>query len=95
MDGPRTVKEFLLALRSAGYSGMLEFHHDWVRNSSVVEHPEFDGLEALAETSTKSTGSANVPSMAKWFSVHQKSEAFVLKQMRLWSEEKKELAKKK
>ena len=125
---------------------MLEYHHDWVRNSAVAEksalcrehkfllevlrmlieydqidptclggvellvrriyqleiavdrnpkHPEFDGLEALVETSTKSTGSANVPSMAKWFSEHQKSEAFILKQMRLWSEEKKELAKKK
>ena len=56
--------------------------------------PDFDGVDALVETSTKSSGSFNVPSMAKWFSEHQKSEAFVLKQMRLWNEEKKGLAKK-
>ena len=144
IDGPRTVKEFLLALRSSGYFGLVEYHHDWVRNSGVSEksavcrehrfllevlkallefdqldvsslagtelllrrifqieivvernarQPDFDGLEALVETSTKASGSANVPSMSKWFSEHQKSEAFVLKQMRLWSDEQ-EAAKK-
>ena len=138
--GPRTVKEFLLALRSFGYSGLVEYHHDWVRNSGVSEksavcrehrfllevlkallevdqldvsslagtelllrrifqieiavernarQPDFDGLKALVETSTKASGSASVSSMSKWFSEHQKSEAFVLKQMRLWSEEKR------
>ena len=62
------------------------------RNS---KQPDFDGLDALAETSTKASGAVNVPSMAKWFGEHQKSEAFVLKQMRLLSEEKKEQSKKK
>ena len=57
--------------------------------------PDFEGLDALVETSTKSSGSVNVPSMAKWFSQHQQSEAFVLKQMRFWGEEKKEKEKKK
>ena len=146
IDGPRTVKEFLLALRGAGYNGLIEYHHDWVRNSSVAEksavcrehkflldlfrmlmeydqvdpsslagvelltrriyqieiavdrnprQPDFEGLDALVETSTKSSGSVNVPSMAKWFSQHQQSEAFVLKQMRLWAEEKTQKDKKK
>ena len=131
---------FLLALRSAGYAGLLEYHHDWVRNSSVAEksavcrehkllleilrmltehdqvdpsglagtellvrrlylpevaagrhcqQPVSNGLDALADTSPKASGSVDVPGMARWFSEHQKSEAFVINQMRLWSDERK------
>ena len=36
MGGPRTVKQFLAALRSAGHSGLPKFHSDWVRASSVA-----------------------------------------------------------
>ena len=144
VDGPRSVREFLVALRSAGYSGLIEYHHDWVRNSGIGdkssacrEHrllleilrmlmefdqldvsslggtellvrriyqieiavernskqPDFDGLDALLETNLKSSGAINVAGISKWFSEHQKSEAFVLKQMRLWAEEKKEANK--
>ena len=144
VDGPRSVREFLVALRTAGYSGLMEYHHDWVRNSGIGEkssvcrehkfllellrvemefdqldvsslgssellvrrvyqieiaverspkQPDFDGLEPLLETSLKSSGAVNVVGISKWFSEHQKSEAFVLKQMRLWAEEKKEANK--
>ena len=119
---------------------MLEYHHDWVRNSNVPEksavcrehkfllevlrmlieydqidptclggvellvrriyqleiavdrnpkHPEFDGLEAPVETSTKSTGSATLPTLANWFCVLRNSRALVLGQMSLWSDKQK------
>ena len=53
------------------------------------QQPDSDGLDALADASPKASGSVDVPNMARWFSEHQKSEAFVIKQMRLWSDERK------
>ena len=37
VDSPKTVRDFLLALRRAGHTGLLEYHDDWGRNCSVSE----------------------------------------------------------
>ena len=56
--------------------------------------PDFEGLDALLETTARPGGGINVPSLAKWFSDHQQKEAFALKQFRLASEERREIDKK-
>ena len=57
--------------------------------------PDFDGLEFLLETAVDATGAAVLPSIAKWLGEAQHKEAFTLKQMRLWTEERASLDKKK
>jgi hypothetical protein len=57
--------------------------------------PDFDGLEFLMETAVDSSGAAVLPSIAKWLGETQHKEAFTLKQMRLWAEEKASLEKRK
>jgi hypothetical protein len=37
IDGPRTVRDFLERMRTAGFLGFLAYHSDWVRNSGVGE----------------------------------------------------------
>jgi hypothetical protein len=37
LDGPRVVREFFVALRSSGFSGLSDYHQDWVRNSGIAE----------------------------------------------------------
>jgi hypothetical protein len=37
LDGPRVVREFFVALRSSGFSGLSDYHHEWVRNSGIGE----------------------------------------------------------
>ena len=142
--GPRSVKEFLLAVRAAGQMALLDYHNEWVKSSGVApgaahtrEHrfilevlrlllqyvqvdasslagcellcrrlyqielavrkapknPDFAGLEFLLETAVDSSGGAVLPSIAKWLGETQHKEAFTLKQMRLWSEEKASLEK--
>ena len=55
--------------------------------------PEYDGLEFLLETAVDSSGGVVLPSMAKWLGETQHKEAFTLKQMRLWAEERASLEK--
>ena len=52
------------------------------------KNPDFDGLEFLVETAVDASGAAVLPSIAKWLADSQHKEAFTLKQMRLWAEEK-------
>ena len=144
--GPRSVREFLLAVRAAGHTALLEYHNEWVRTSGASEKaaftrehrfilevvrlmlqfdqldgsslascelllrrlyqielavrkspksPDFDGLEFLLETAVDASGAAVLPSIAKWLGETQHKEAFTLKQMRLWTEERAALDKKK
>ena len=137
--GPRSVREFLLAVRAAGHTALLEYHNEWVRTSGVSEKaaftrehrfllevvrlmlqfdqvdgsslascelllrrlyqielavrksaksPDFEGLEFLLETAVDASGAAVLPSIAKWLGETQHKEAFTLKQMRLWTEER-------
>jgi hypothetical protein len=57
--------------------------------------PDFEGLEFLLETAVDASGAAVLPSIAKWLGETQHKEAFTLKQMRLWTEERAALDKKK
>jgi hypothetical protein len=57
--------------------------------------PDFEGLEFLMETAVDSSGAAVLPSIAKWLGETQHKEAFTLKQMRLWAEERSSLEKRK
>ena len=50
--------------------------------------PDFEGLEFLLETAVDASGAAVLPSIAKWLGETQHKEAFTLKQMRLWTEER-------
>ena len=144
--GPRSVREFLLAIRAAGHTALLDYHNEWVKSSGVNERaaytrehrfildvlrlllqfdqidgssvagcelllrrmyqievacrkspkaPEFDGLEFLLETAVDNSGGAVLPSIAKWLGEAQHKEAFTLKQMRLWADEKSALDKRK
>ena len=144
--GPRSVKEFLLAVRAAGHTALLDYHNEWVKSSGVNDkaafvrehrlilevlrlllqfdqvecsslagcelllrrayqielavrkspkNPDFDGLEFLLETAVDASGAAVLPSIAKWLGEAQHKEAFTLKQMRLWTEERAALDKKK
>ena len=56
---------------------------------------DYTGLEGLLESAVDGSGAAVVPKLSQWLGESQNNEAFVLKQMRLWSEKKKEIAKKK
>ena len=49
--------------------------------------PDYSGLEGLLESAVDGSGAAVVPKLSQWLGESQKNEAFVLKQMRLWSEE--------
>ena len=139
ISGPRSVKEFLLALRSAGHTALIDYHNSWVKSSGTAEKaahtrehrfilevlrlllqydqlecsslagaelllrrlyqielavrkspkaPDYDGLEFLLETAVDTSGAAVLPSIAKWLGETQHKEAFTLKQMRLWTEER-------
>jgi hypothetical protein len=57
--------------------------------------PDFEGLEYLLETAVDSSGGAVMPQITKWLGENQRNDAFVLKQMRLWSEEKTAATKRK
>ena len=146
ISGPRSVREFLVAVRAAGHTALSEYHNEWIRTSGVSdkaafarEHkflldllrvflqydqvdasslagcelllrriyqiemavrrspkaPDFEGLEFLMETAVDGTGAAVLPSIAKWVGETQHKEAFTLKQMRLWAEEKASLERRK
>jgi len=146
IQGPRSVKDYILAIRALGAGGFLEFHADWVKTSGVGEKsaaarehkflldllrlmvqfdqldptclasaellvrrvvqielackknaktPDYTGLECLLETAVDGSGAAVLPKLSKWIGDTQSQEAFVLKQMRLWSEEKATAAKRK
>ena len=139
ISGPRSVREFMLAVRAAGHTSLLEYHNEWVRSSGANEkasfsrehrfllevlrlllqydqidgsslascelllrrlyqielavrkspkNPDFEGLEFLVETAVDASGAAVLPSIAKWLGETQHKEAFTLKQMRLWTEER-------
>ena len=144
IQGPRSVRDYINAIRQLGAGGFLEFHADWVKTSGVGEKsgsarehrflldllrlmvqwdqldatslasaelvvrrlvqielavkknpktPDYGGLEGLLESAVDGSGAAVLPKLSQWLGEHQKNEAFVLKQMRLWSEEQ-EVAKK-
>ena len=57
--------------------------------------PDFEGLEFLVEKAVGASGAAVLPSIAKWLGETQQEEAFTLKQMRLWTEERAALDNKK
>ena len=139
ISGPRSVKDFLLALRSAGHTALIDYHNAWVKTSGTGdkaahtrEHgfvlevlrlllqydqlecssvagaellmrrlyqielavrkspksPDYEGLDFLLETAVDTSGAAVLPSIAKWLGEKQHKEAFTLKQMRLWTEER-------
>ena len=50
--------------------------------------PDYEGLDFLLETAVDTSGAAVLPSIAKWLGETQHKEAFTLKQMRLWTEER-------
>ena len=146
IQGPRSVKDYIVAIRALGAGGFLEFHADWIKTSGVGEKsaaarehrflldllrlmvqydqldatclasgellvrrvvqielavkkngktPDYTGLECLMETAVDRSGAAVLPKLSKWIGETQSQEAFVLKQMRLWSEEKTASAKRK
>ena len=146
IQGPRSVKDYIVAIRALGAGGFLEFHADWVKTSGVGEKsaaarehrflldllrlmvqfdqldptclssaellvrrvvqielavkknaktPDYAGLECLLETAVDGSGAAVLPKLSKWIGETQQQEAFVLKQMRLWSEEKATASKRK
>ena len=139
ISGPRSVREFLLAVRAAGHTALLDYHNEWIKASGVNEkaafarehrfllevfrlllqydqvdasslargelllrrlyqielacrkspkNPDFEGLEFLLETAVDTSGAAVLPSIAKWLGETQHKEAFTLKQMRFWTEER-------
>ena len=53
------------------------------------KQPDYEGLESLLETAVDSSGSAVLPGITTWLAERQKDEAFVLKQSRLWADEKR------
>ena len=55
--------------------------------------PGFDGPYAFADTSTRASRAANVPTKAMRLSKHQSPEAFVPIQTRLWSKHRKKQSK--
>ena len=57
--------------------------------------PDYEGLEFLLETAVDSSGAAVLPRISKWLGEVQHKEAFTLKQMHLWSEERASLEKRK
>jgi hypothetical protein len=103
IQGPRAAKEYLSAIRQLAAGGFLEFHADWVKASGVGEKSsaarehkflldllrllDYAGLESLVESAVDGSRAAIVPKLTQWLGGSHKSEAFVLKQMRLWSEE--------
>ena len=59
------------------------------------QSPDCDGLEFLLETAVDPSGAAVLPSVAKWLGETQHEEAFTLKHMRLWTEERAAMDEKK
>jgi hypothetical protein len=146
IDGPRTVREFMLAVRASGIEGFISYHNEWLKKSGVGEksnagrehrfllevlrllcqwdqldpsslasaeimvrrvhqiemavkrnpkQPDYEGLDAILDTAIDSSGAVVLPSISSWLAEKQRDEAFVLKQNRLWSEEKRLASSKK
>ena len=51
------------------------------------KHPDFIGLGILIDGTTTAGGAARVPKFSSWISFHQKQQADIYKQRRLYSEE--------
>ena len=146
IDGPRTAREFMLAVRASGIEGFISYHNEWLKKSGVGEksnagrehrfllevlrllcqwdqldpsslasaeimirrvrqiemavkrnpkQPDYEGLDAILDTAIDSSGAVVLPSISSWLAEKQKDEAFILKQSRLWAEERRMSNKKK
>ena len=58
-----------------------------------TKQPDYDVLDIITANLTDETRAIQTRSFSQWVGEQQKNEAFVLKNVRQWHEEKRELAK--